>query len=282
MPASLTRGPDRVRTKDWSRTRESSDLAVPSSYERAIEVTLDSLPLATVPVAATVLSLSNVERTLSAGSGGGVTFPFPSGLPTLWAYVSEPNGPIGIGGVRGGSLLPFVPLLVVGLLFTSALEAGFLGSLARRLDGAPVSFRAGVRRFTLRLVGVNLLRSVIVFAALPLLFLPPLALVVVVVLSYLVYGLPFEVVVRDAGVVDALESTVAHALDGGDYAAFGLVHLVIGAAASLALASFVRNTGVLGILVGALLVAVPAVFVATYGLLVFRELGAELPGASTR
>lgn len=250
---------------------------MPSRVDRAVEVTQDSLALAVVPAVATLLSASAVARALAAGGGGGMTFPFPAGLPTLWTYVSLPGGaaggPVG-GGTIGGplSVVAFVPLFVLGLVLTSALEAGFLGSLSRRLDGRPVRFGESARRFSVRMIGVNLVRAAAVFVALPLLVFPPLAIVVVLVVSYLVYGLPFEVVVRDDTLLDALESTVGRALDGGPYAAFGLAHLLAGAAASLVLTALVRTGGAVGVLLGTALVAVPAVFVGAYGLLVFRSL----------
>ncbi|MFB6266542.1 MAG: hypothetical protein ABEI31_02685 [Halodesulfurarchaeum sp.] len=245
---------------------------MPSRYEQAVDVTGRSLVLAVVPALATLLSFSKVAQALAARGGGGITFPFPTGLPTLWTYVSLPGG----GGTAGLSgpleLVVFFPLFVVGLVVTSALEAGFLGSLARRLDGQTVDFEGSVRRFTLRMIGVNLLRAAVVFLVLPLMFFPPLALLVIIVLTYLIYGLPFEVVVGDYGVFEALEASVAAALAGGPYAGFGAAHLLAGAAGSVLMTWLVRNGGIFGILVGTALVAVPATFVATYGLLVFRDL----------
>lgn len=242
-------------------------------FDRAAEVTRGSLDLAVVVLVATLLSGSKVSRALAAGPGGGITFPFPSGLPTLWTYVSLPAGP-GTGSVGGPlSLVAFVPLFLVGLLVTAALEAGFLGTLSSRIDGETDGFVDGVERYTLRMVGVNLLRAVVVFVAAPLLLVfPPLAVVVSLGVTYLIYGLPFEIVVSDAAFGTALGQTVSHALDGGEYAFFGGVHLVAGAVASVLFSSLVRGGGLLSILVGAAIVAVPAVFVAAYGLLVFREL----------
>lgn len=250
---------------------------MPSRVDRAIEVTRHSLVLAVVPAVATLLSGSKVARALEAGPGGGVTFPFPTGLPTLWTYVSLPNAPGGGSGSIGGplSLVVFVPLFVLGLLVTSALEAGFLGSLARRIDDEPVAFLESVQRFALRIVGVNLLRAAIVFAVLPLLVVPPLAIAIILVLMYLVYGLPFEIVVRDTAFVTALKATVSHALDGGPYATFGVAHLLGGAIASVGLTLVVRNGGLPGVLLGTAVVAVPAVFVAVYGLFVFRALSGD-------
>lgn len=245
---------------------------MPSRIDHAIDVTRESLPLAVVPVVATLASFSKIARALAAGPGGGIVFPFPTGLPTLWTYVSLPG--TAAGGSPGGplSLVAFVPLFVLGLLVTSALEAGFLGSLDRRIDGDPADFVGNVRQFTLRIVGVNFLRAAIVLAVFPLMVFPPLALAVVLVGTYLVYGVPFGVVVRDASLLAAIQTTVSRALDGGRYAAFGFAHLIAGALASVFLSTLVRNGGPLGVLLGTAVTAVPAVFVAVYGLLVFREL----------
>ncbi|WP_459191224.1 hypothetical protein [Halosimplex sp. J119] len=244
---------------------------MPSRFDRAVEVTSESLSLAWVPVAATLLSGSKVARALAADGGGGVTFPFPSGLPTLWNYVSLPSGPSGVGVSGPLSVATFVPLFVVGLVLTSALEAGFLGALDSRIDGGPLAFADGVKQFTGRIVGVNVIRFAVVLAALPVIVLPPLAILVVVVLTYLVYGLPFAVVVGDRDLSTALDSTIEFAKSGNEYASFGLTHLVAGAVGSYVLSGAVRNLGAFGILFGTAVVAVPALIVSTYGLLLFRE-----------
>ena len=179
---------------------------MPSRHDRAAAVTRRSVPLAAVPFVASLVSISNVQRALGAG-GGGVTFPFPAGLPTLWTYVSLPGVSAGgIGTVTGpGALVAALPLFLVGLVVT-----------------------------------------------------------------------------RDAGVLPALERTVGHATDGGAYATFGFAHLFAGAVASFFLSGLARNGGLPGILFGAAVVAVPAVFVAAYGVLVFRDLGGRNETASNR
>jgi hypothetical protein len=247
--------------------------------ERAAAVTRRSLPLALVPVVATLLDFDRVARALAAGAGGGVTFPMPPGLATLWTYASLPAGPVGGGPGGPLSLVAWFPLFVLSLVVVSAMEAGFLGALSDRIDGRDAEFVPAVRRYTLRMVGVNVVRFAVVVAAVPFLVLGPLALIVAVALGYLVYGLPFEIVARDSSVGTALSRTVDRATDGGRYAGFALAHLLGGAAASLALSSLVR-VGVLGIAVGAAVVAVPAVFVSAYGLLLFR--GFDRPDVADR
>jgi hypothetical protein len=245
---------------------------MPSTFDRASTVTRRSLVLALVPAVATWLDLSKV-RTALATDGGGITFPFPTGLPTLWTYVSLPGagGTIPLIGARGALPVALV-LFLAGLAFAAALEAGFLAALSNRIDSRPGGFVDGVRRFGVRMFGVTLVRIGVVLLAVPLLVVPPLALAVAVVLSYLVYGLPFVVVVADTGVFDALSTTAGLATDGGAYATFGLVHLVVGAAGSLVLSATVSGTGLAGPVLGTALVAVPAVFVAAFGLLTVRRL----------
>ncbi|ELZ29706.1 hypothetical protein C475_02126 [Halosimplex carlsbadense 2-9-1] len=244
---------------------------MPSRFDRAVAVTEESLSLAWIPAAATLLSGSQVARALAAEGGGGVTFPFPAGLPTLWTYVSLPSGPAGVGTGGPLSAALVVPLFLVGLLVTSALEAGFLGALNARIDGEPGAFADAVRRYTLRIVGVNVIRFGVVLVAIPFLILPPVGLLVVLALSYLVYGLPFAVVVADADLGTALDETVERAKAGGEYAEFGVAHLVAGAAGSFVLSGAVRTLGPVGVVFGTAVVAVPAVIVAAYGLLLFRD-----------
>jgi len=245
---------------------------MPSRLDTAMAATRRNVVLAAVPVVATLLSGSKILRVLAAGPGGGLTFPLPTGLPTLWTYVALPSA-AGSGPSIGGPLAvtTFLPLFLVGLVLTAALEAGFLGSIEARLTNGEPSFVANVGRYTGRMIGVNLVRAAIVFVAFPLLLVAPiLAVVAIVVLSYLVYGLPYEVVVGDRSVTAALSATVSHARAGGDYATFGVAHLLGGAAASLVLTGVVRTAGWPGILFGTAVVAVPAVFVAVYGVLTFR------------
>lgn len=229
--------------------------------------------MAAIPIVATLLSVSDLLRTLDATGGGGFTVPFPTGLPTLWTYVSVPNPPVG-GGDPGASVLSGVPLLIVGILITAALEAGFLGTIASRITGNGDSFVENVYQYTIRIVGVNLLRVAVTLLATPIVLVSPvIGFPVLIVLTYLLYGHAFAIVAHDVSFAEGLETTVDYATDGGDYAAFGIAHLVFGGVASLFLTEIVLNTGVAGVAVGTLLVAVPAFAVATYGVVLFRDLG---------
>jgi len=246
-----------------------------STFAQATETTLQSLPLAVVPLLASLLSPAKIATVLSKPIDGGVSFPVPSGLPTLWSFV-QANG-LTVSGSGGAGLSPFVwlPLFAVGLLIASALEAGFVGAVANRLDGESADFLTNVTRYGRRMIGVNLVRFAVVLLALPFIVFGPLAILVVVGLEYLVYGLPFVVVVERVGVVEGLSQTTSYALSASpEYVGFGVAYLIVGAVTSFVLTGFVYGTGIVGILVGSVLVAVPAVFVVAYGLLVFRALAA--------
>lgn len=255
---------------------------------RARAVTRRSLVLAVVPVLASLLSLSNVRRAMAADAGTGVTFPLPAGLPTVWTYTSLPG--IGRAGAvvhtPGSDVVSGVGLVLVWLLTTAVLEAGFVGALWSRLDGGPLAFGAGVRRFTVRMIGAEVVRFGAIVAAIPL-FLTfsaggiLLGFVVAAVLSYLVYGLPFVIVARDLRVVPALRESARLATDGGRYARFAVAHVLYGAGGSLIVTTAVRNGGLPGILLGAALVAVPAVFVSAYGLVVFDDICSTRPADPT-
>ncbi|MFB6152785.1 MAG: hypothetical protein ABEJ27_00890, partial [Halodesulfurarchaeum sp.] len=80
--------------------------------------------------------------------------------------------------------MTFIPLFLIGLVVTAALEAGFLGSIVARLNDEGTSFLANARRYLVQMIGVNLVRAAIVFAAFPLLVVSPvLAIVAIVVVS---------------------------------------------------------------------------------------------------
>lgn len=246
---------------------------MPSRIDATVSGVQDNLDLALVPVVATLLSISEVLRALGTNASGGFTFPFPAGLPTLWTYVSIPNTPVS-GGTDPGQFVAFLPIFLVGLLITAALEAGFLGTITSRLTGSGSSFFTNVEVYTLRILGVNLLRAAITFVVAPIFFVSPvIGLPVLLGLMYLLYGLSFVIVANDARFFDALEITIDYATDGGDYAVFAIAHLLIGAVVSFFFTAVVVNLGIGGLLVGTVVVAVPALFVATYGVFLFHDLG---------
>ncbi|GGL44693.1 hypothetical protein GCM10009037_30130 [Halarchaeum grantii] len=217
-----------------------------------------------------MLAPAKVATVLSSTMDAGVTFSFPSGLPTLWSFV-QANG-ITLSGPGGLALATWLPLAAVGLLVSAVLEAAFVGGISNRVDGEDASLAANARRYGPRMVGVNLVRFAVVLVALPFALLGPLVLLPVLVLGYLTYGLPFVLVVEDVGVGAALSRSVSDAVAGGAYARFGVAYLLAMLVPSFVLTVVVYGSGLLGVVLGAALVAVPAVFVVAYGVLVFRAL----------
>ena len=233
--------------------------------------------LVAVPAVASLVSISNLIRALNAGPGGGVTFPLPSGLPTVWTYASLPGQTTPVATGVGG-LLPGVAVFLVGAVFVGVLEAGLLGTLAGLADGADRSFAAAASQHAVPVVAARLLVAGIVFVTFPvLLVVPAVALLIaplLLVVTYVVYGLPFVIVVERRQFRSALDRTLQLARGGGDYARFAVAHLVAGAAVSVPVSSLIRG-GLPGVAVALALTAPVGLFVAAYGVLVFRELGGD-------
>ncbi|MFB6081427.1 MAG: hypothetical protein ABEJ67_01265 [Halanaeroarchaeum sp.] len=248
-----------------------------STLDRATALTKAALPLAVVPVLATLLDVGKVVAMTAPRSGGGMKFPFPTGLPTLWTFTSVSTQGSGVSVVPTAtmSLVMAVPLLVVGFLLTSALEAGFLGSLARRAAGRRPSFSDAVTDYVVPILVKNVLSMLSLLLALPFFVFPPLAVLVSLVVSYFIYGMPFVIVVEDVGAIDALRASVGYGKRGGAYLTYGVGFLVVGAVASVFFTSMVYGLGLLGVLIGAVVVAVPSVFLAALGVVVFRSLSSE-------
>lgn len=240
---------------------------------RALETTRRSLPLAVLPFLASVLAPAKVATVRSSTTDAGVTFSFPSGLPTLWSFV-QANG-ITLSGPGGLALATWLPLAAVGLLVSAVLEAAFVGGVSNRVDGEDAALAANARRYGPRMVGVNLVRFAVVLVALPFALLGPLVLLPIIVLGYLTYGLPFVLVVEDVGVGAALSRSVSDAVASGAYARFGVAYLLGMLVPSFVLTVVVYGSGLIGVVLGAALVAVPAVFVVAYGVLVFRALASS-------
>lgn len=213
--------------------------------------------LASVPVVTALLSFDKIAR-IASHSGFSVGFKlflFPSPAENVWTYVRVPQS--GITVETPGPLW----LLPVSVLVYSVLLGGFLGSVRRLLDGEETEF-AFVRDSLayLRQMAVWTGIPIAVFGGLALAggSVPPLAVgllfVSVVVLGYLFYAAPFLVVLRDAGILDALTASYRFAVGGGAYAAYGFAYVAFGLAVSAVASTVVVNLGIVGLLVG-----VPAV-----------------------
>lgn len=239
----------------------------------AIDLTRTTLPLAVVPALASLLEFSKVAAMAAPRGGLGVTVPLPTGLPTLWTFVNAtPLGGGAVAPAMAGAAGTWLPLFLVGLVFTAALEAGFLGVLVARSADRYARFLDSSATYFARMLGINLLTLLVFVVGLPLLVFPPLAFAFVLVAGYLLYGLPFVVVIEDATVLEAVGVSIGYALDGGEYLAYAVGYLAVGTVGSVVLTAMVYNFGLVGILVGAVIVAVPALFVTAFGVVVFRSL----------
>jgi hypothetical protein len=235
------------------------------------------LPLAVVPLLGSLLSVSKVAAFAMPQGGGGVKFPLPTGLPTLWTFTSTSGtgggvtvGPPGLSSVVG------LGLFVVGFFVTAALEAGFLGRLAGVAAGRNGAFVDAAIEYLGRIVVVKVVLAVVTFAvAIPLFFFPPLAVALALVVGYLLYGAPFVIVVEDLGVVAAIRRSVSLALSGGPYFAYATGYLAVGTVGSFVLTAVVFNLGLVGVVVGAGLVSVPALFLTAVGVVTFRNLAGQ-------
>lgn len=233
--------------------------------------------LIAVPVVASLVSVSNLLRALDAGPGGGVTFPLPNGLPTVWTYASLPSQttPAATGVV---GLFPGVAAFFAGAVFVGVLEAGLLGTLAGLADGDEPSFPAAASRHAVPVVAARLLVAGIVLVVISVLLVAPPAAVLIapllLVVSYVLYGLPFVIVVEGRRFRSALTRTLQLARSGGVYARFAVAHLVAGAVVSVPVSSLIRG-GLPGVAVAVVVTAPVGVFVAAYGVVVFRELARD-------
>lgn len=216
--------------------------------------------LAFVPAVTALLSLDKMARVVSHSgfSVGFKLFLFPSPAENVWAYVRVPQS--GITVETPGPLW----LLPVSVLVHAVLLGGFLGSVRRLLDDEETEF-AFVSDSLAYLWQMAVWTGVpiAVFGGLALVggsgraslaSVPPLAVgllfVSVVVLGYLFYAAPFLVVLRDAGLLDALAASYRFAVGGGAYAAYGFAYAAFGLVVSAVASTVVVNLGIVGLLVG--------------------------------
>lgn len=214
--------------------------------------------LAMVPFLSTFLEFSNLRKVLAFdGSHVGLTFRFPTAIVDYWTFASVPNVP---GGPDTGGTVLFLPIVV---LVQAGLVAGYLGSIREAMETGTFDFAANVRRYYLPMLGWALLAvllgsSTVLLGAvggsrtLPILVV--LLVPVYLVLSYLFYATPYLIVLRDTGLEQALRSSYAYAMAGGEYGAFAVEFLVAVVVLSV-VGTFFVNAGAFGVLAGALLAA---------------------------
>lgn len=243
---------------------------MPSLLARAARVAGRVSPYAVVPF---VLSLAAVEKVLSAGGRGfsmNVKFALPADVATVWTLVDPPAQ-----GVTLNTPVPLVALPIF-LVVEAALVAGFLGGVRDAYRGRSPDFVGAASDHWLSILGVRVAQFVVfaglggamlaagpvgVLVALPLFFL----------LGYLIWGAPYLVVLRDSDAITALAESAEVARAGGDYLLFTIGYALAVAAGSVVLSPLVSTAGVVGVLVGAALVAYPAVVGAAAATIVVDE-----------
>jgi hypothetical protein len=209
-----------------------------------------ALVLGLVPALATLLDVGRVLRVVAARGrfDVGVSLQFPAPIADLWTFTQLDAA----GGVDPASLL----LLPVAVIVEGLLAAGYLGSIDDVLAGRPFEFGANVTRYGLRMILYTALWTVVtgglllVFAALSPVLVLVLGIPVILVVTYLLYGTPYLLVVRDAPLAAALSRSVDYASNGGPYFRYGIGYLFGTAALSILSTLFVVNLGIIGLLLG--------------------------------
>jgi len=244
-------------------------------FEYAWERAQPVLVLGLVPALVTLLSFGNVRRALSPGGFHvGVSLSFPAPIADLWTFADV--GVAAGGGFGVQSLLA----LLLGIVVEGSLAAGYLGSIDDHLADRQFDFGANLQQYAVRMVLFNAL-WLLVTVGLALLFLSisPALLVVlglplILLLSYLLYGTPYLLVIRDEPLSVALDRSLTYAQRGGPYFRYGVGYFGGVAVASVFASIVVANFGPLGLVLGVAAAGTVgfALNVATMGL--FRALEA--------
>lgn len=239
--------------------------------ERAAAVAADHPVLAAVPLLSSLLAVEKVQRVAGfRGMHSGFTLPTPTPVLDLWTFVSVPQT-----GVNGPSAVPMVALPAF-LVVRGVLAAGYLGGIDDALADHPLALAGSVRAYALPMIGFQVLvagaaAALVPMASLSAVVLVPLTLALVAG-SYLFYGTPYLVVTAEEGLVGALGHSYRLATSGGAYAGLFVSLLAGGAALSAVATSVVVNLGLVGVLVGAVLVAPLALVVNAVAVALFRDL----------
>ena len=234
-----------------------------------------ALELAFVPLVVAFFNVDAIQQILASESDFqlGVSFSFPSAVVDVWTFVNVQRETlhVGTGGPEASLGGLFVYFSVVGAVagtvllavLQSMLTAGYLGSLRQLLATGSYDFGTGVRRYTVPLVTYQLVVTLsgLALAGLGLLVGPGLLVLVLVtiplflVLTYVFYSVPYLVVLRERGLVDAVRGSVDLATGGGPYVAYTLGFMGFSALVSLVGTAVVTNLGVVGIVIGAIAAA---------------------------
>lgn len=168
------------------------------------------LPLALVPLVTALLNVDELTATAETDTVVSVSASFPVYRYDLWSLVDSP----GDGGVSAsvpfdslGSLGLIVPLLGAYVIVSGTLSAGYFGSIAQGITTGRFDFAAKVRRFAVQMIAVEALVVAILLAFVPLAAFPPLfvlAVIALLVLSYLFFPTVYVLVLEDRGIESAV------------------------------------------------------------------------------
>lgn len=205
------------------------------------------------------------------GTHFGVAFGFPQPIATVWTFVNVPHQGSGVN-LPPPSEIVLYPVVAVVL---GVVAAGYLGSIDAGLDGEYDVLDA-VRAYGVPLIGYEFVHlTAIALLAGVALFALPLAvvlLVVLVVAAYLFYAAPYLVVAADVGLVEGFRRSYAFATEGGAYLSFFVKYLVAVGVVSLVATPLIVNAGVPGAVLGAVVLALPALILNVATMLFVRSI----------
>jgi len=233
----------------------------------------ETLYLLPVPIILSLVDYGKVKQVMTfEGIHFGVRFPLPEPTPTLWSFVSLPPAPHNTTLSAQGLVITAI-LILVG----SYLSAGYVGSLRNIVLGEEAKFFDSAERdfldflqFNLLVYGFILLLILVAMASPPSVL---LAIPVLLVFLYMVYGTPFLISVLGLSFREALNMSIKLAGSGGEYLDYALKYLLFGALVSLALTFVVVDVRFIGILFGLVIAAPLSITLTTATVMFFTEFG---------
>ncbi|SEL41966.1 hypothetical protein [Haloferax larsenii] len=233
---------------------------IADGWEHALDIT----PLTLIPILFACLEIDKIQSVLAHdGVYFGVQFGFPHAVGTVWSFVSAPTSGLTVRfGIVDGMSPTILLLVAATVVVKSALTAGYFGSVASYLERGSYDFFAHVRAYFV---------PFLLLGVLPFLVLLPLAagvgfhsggfgggiavlfvasMVVFLGVSYLFYATPYLLVLRELGLVAALQESYSLAVRGGSYVSYFLGYVAFTACVSLVASAMVVNIPVVGLLVG--------------------------------
>lgn len=243
----------------------------------AVDRSLAVLPLAAVPLVVTLLDVERLRVLLPTDDRVfSVTFGFPRDITTLWSFLNVTADGVSVGPVGGEFTAEFLAATVVGVVASSLLAAGYLGSIDASLRGN-YDFLREVREHARPFLGFGFLEAGVGLLVVAVgLFARPLLLPAVVaglVLAYLFFAMPYLVVTEGRGLADALGRCFDLSTSDGRYLGFFVAYVLVSAALSVPVSYAAFNFGSVGV-AAALLVVAPLALVLNVATLLFvRSLG---------